>query len=253
MTARSIRRALERKQMKLARKAAQREAQAAATPAPEISAARLNANRANAQLSTGPRTEESKAKSSLNAIKTGLTGRTVLLATDDTEAYQRHLAAFEDEYQPVGLRECELVQSIADTWWRLARIPALENAIFAKGRIEFAKLFEEHEVEAQPLLIDAHTLLTYEKQIRNLHIQEARLVRRRDKETAELRTLQQDRKEKQNCGAELLSRGLKSEDRSPDPAQNGFEFSTPEIKTHLEQPCLFSTDLIGEQTAFRAA
>ena len=34
---------------------------------------RIEANRANAQLSTGPTSETGKAKSSLNAVKTGLT------------------------------------------------------------------------------------------------------------------------------------------------------------------------------------
>ena len=175
-----------------------------------MSSVRLEANHANAQLSTGPRTEEGKAKSCLNAVKTGLTGRTVVLPGDDTGGYQRHLAAFEQELQPVGLRECELAQSIADTWWRLRRIPALEMALFAKGRVEFADLFEEHELAARPHLIDAHTFLTYEKQIRNLQLQEARLARRREKETAELRALQQERKQKEN--------------ESVNP--NGFEFST---------------------------
>ena len=75
-------------------------------------------NRLNAQLSTGPRTPFGKAKSSLNAVKTGLTGRTVLLHDDDAEAYRTHLAAYEKEYKPVGLRESELVQSLADTQWR---------------------------------------------------------------------------------------------------------------------------------------
>ncbi|MBV9938821.1 MAG: hypothetical protein JO150_09975 [Acidobacteriaceae bacterium] len=46
--------------------------------APLVSERRLAANRANAQWSTGPQTPEGKAKSSLNAVKTGLTGRTVL-------------------------------------------------------------------------------------------------------------------------------------------------------------------------------
>jgi hypothetical protein len=203
MTPRSIRRAAERKAMKLARKAEKITLDAQTPPAGTVlvSEARLAANRANAHLSTGPKTPESKAKASLNAVKTALTGRTVLLSTDDTEAYARHLVAFEDEYRPTGLLECELVQSIADTFWRLARIPALEMALFAKGRIEFADLFEEHAPEARPHLIDAHTFLTYEKQLRNLQLQEARLARRREKETAELRTLQQERQSARETSA----------------------------------------------------
>jgi hypothetical protein len=43
----------------------------------------LAANRANTQLSTGPTSPEGKAKASLNAVKTALTGRTVLLSCDD--------------------------------------------------------------------------------------------------------------------------------------------------------------------------
>jgi hypothetical protein len=168
---------------------------------------RLEANRANALLSTGPRTEEGKAKSCLNAVKTALTGRTILLSGDDAAEYQRHLAAFEEEFSPVGLRECELVQSIADTWWRLRRIPALESALFAKGRVEFANMFEEHELAARPHLIDAHTFLAYEKQIRNLQLQEARLARRREKETAELRAIQQQRMEQEEIGFEFSKRG----------------------------------------------
>ena len=46
-------------------------------------AAQIAANQKNSQLSTGPTSEAGKAKSSLNAVKSGLTGRTVLLPTDD--------------------------------------------------------------------------------------------------------------------------------------------------------------------------
>ncbi|MBV9034055.1 MAG: hypothetical protein JO182_06140, partial [Acidobacteriaceae bacterium] len=86
---------------------------------------RLAANRANAQLSTGPRTDAGKAKSSLNAVKTGLTGRTVLLPNDEVAAYEAHIERFRKEFQPVGDQETHLVQSLADTQWRLDRIPNL--------------------------------------------------------------------------------------------------------------------------------
>jgi hypothetical protein len=192
MTARSIRRAAERKALKNAR---------------------LAANRANALLSTGPRTEEGKRPSSLNAVKTGLTGATVLLSTDDAAEYQRHIAAYENELQPAGLEERELVQSLADISWRLRRIPALEMAIYAQGRIEFAALFEDQkDPDVRRGLIELHTHLIYEKQIRNLQLQESRLVRRREKETATLRRLREERKQR--------------EPQTP----NGFEFSSADVK-----------------------
>src|SRR3954471_15071403 len=106
---------------------------------------RLAANRANAQLSTGPTTSEGKAKSSLNAVKTGLTGRTVLLSSEDAALYQAHVERFQQELQPVGEREAQLVQSLADTQWRLDRIPGLEFGLFALGRKRYADLFEEEE------------------------------------------------------------------------------------------------------------
>ena len=110
--------------------------------APAITPRRLAANRANAQLSTGPKTPEGRAKSSLNAVKTGLTGRTVLLPSEDAEAYETHLLQYLEEFQPVGVRETQLVQNLADTQWRLDRIPSLENGIFALGRMRYADRLE---------------------------------------------------------------------------------------------------------------
>ena len=205
MTARSIRRALERKQKKLARKAEQQNSPA--TPAAMASSVSV----APAGVCFDSVDDHESATpipaASLNAVQTGLTGRSVLLSTRDAAEYERHLAAFRDEYQPIGLRECELVQSIADTFWRLARIPSIEMAIFAKGRIEFANLFDDHALAARPHLIDAHTFLVYEKQIRNLQLQEARLVRRREKEAAELRKLQAERMQNAELTKETPSPG----------------------------------------------
>jgi len=129
------------------------------------------------------------------------------------------------------------VQSIADTDWRLRRIHALESALFAKGRIEFAELFNEQDLAARPHLIDAHTFITYEKQIRNLQLQEARLGRRREKEIAELRRLQTERTGRCAAQQHLLatlvpvervqeSRIQKQQQEIP---ANGFVFSTLEI------------------------
>ncbi|HEY3453680.1 MAG TPA: hypothetical protein VGK64_03700 [Bryobacteraceae bacterium] len=265
MTARSIRRALERKQKKLARKAERQneflESATAAAPATSVlpspmgicfasgdeeeteietavSPARLAANQRNALLSSGPKTTAGKAKSSLNAVKTGLTGRTVLLPTDDAAAYERHIAAFERELRPVGPQESALVHSLAAIAWRLDRIPALEMSIYAQGRAEFADLFEEHEPALRPGLIDLHTHMAYEKQLRNLQMQEARLVRRREKETAELRRLQEERKQNERRELDTASKlylAAKVAGKPFDPTEHGFEFSIPQIERFLAQ------------------
>jgi hypothetical protein len=242
MTPRQIRRAAERKANKEARKAANGLVFSPPSSdgpelAPSISSSQLAANRANAQLSTGPQTPEGKAKSCLNAVKTGLTGRTVLLPAEDAARYEQHVCEFFTELQPAGPRETELVRSLADTAWRLARIPALEMTIFAHGRIQFADQFADRDPALQSCLIEMHTFLHYEKQLRNLQIQEGRLRRQREKDTAELRQLQQDRRSREQHDLQMLS-GLyvaaQKEGKPFDPARYGFEFSIEDIENYLE-------------------
>ncbi len=165
----------------------------------ELHAARLaKISRDNALHSTGPVTHSGKAISSLNAVKTGLTGRTVLLHNDDADVYRQHLAAYAREYQPAGLREQELVQSLADTQWRLQRIPGLEMAIYAQGRAENQEYCTLH-AKTGANLIELGTFLKYEKQLKNLQLQESRLQRRYEKEMAELRSLQKERKQQEQA------------------------------------------------------
>lgn len=154
------------------------------------------ANRANAKLSTGPRTEIGKAKSSVNAVRSALTGRTVLLPSDDVVAYEHLILRFLKEYSPEGAREGELVQRLADTDWRLNRIPALEMGIFASGRIQFAHLFADQDPAVRTHLIDNHTLRAQSRQLNNLSIQETRLRRHWKADLTELKQLQAERRER---------------------------------------------------------
>jgi hypothetical protein len=212
MSSRSIRRALERKAKKQARKA-ERLAVAASPaalqtdPAPQhsteppapasdfspITPAQLAANRANALLSSGPRTSAGKARSSKNAVKTALTGRTVLLPTDDVDEYAAFVAGFEHDLAPVGQAESELVQSIVDCFWRLRRIRALEFALYAHGHEQFEHAFDDRPAEDRSNMILLQTHMTYEMQFRNFNIQEARLDRKYARDIAELQRLQADR------------------------------------------------------------
>jgi hypothetical protein len=205
-------------------------------PAPPISPSQLAANRANSQLSTGPKTPEGKAKSSSNAVKTALTGRTVLLPTDDAAAYEEHVADLFKELRPMGIRECALVQLLADNAWRLDRVFALEMGIYALGRTQFADHFSAEDPALQPNLIEVHTFLTYEKQLRNLQLQFARLCRQREKDTAELGQLQQERikHEKQELETAAKLYTAAKHDRKPfDPAEFGLDCSLEDVECYL--------------------
>jgi hypothetical protein len=49
----------------------------------------LEANRANAKRSTGPRSADGKAKSSKNSLAHGLTAQDIVIADEDPEEFER--------------------------------------------------------------------------------------------------------------------------------------------------------------------
>ncbi len=211
--------------------------------------AQFAANRANAQLSSGAKTPEGKATSSLNAVKTGLTGRTVLLPTEDAAAYTAHIARFEAEWQPATDAERALVQSLADTEWRLLRIPGLEAGIYALGRLEFAPQFQNHDDSIRTALIDAHIFRAYRRDLSNLSIQECRLRRQREKDTAQLEQLQAartEREKRQLAESAQAARQVKRTVESSRPSGIGFEFSSRNTGPHAATPNRLSQASIDE-------
>src|SRR5579864_3471766 len=109
-------------------------------------------NRANAQKSTGPRTEAGKQRTRLNALRHGLTGQTIVLPAEDHSAYQRHSQSFLDEYQPKEATETQLVQSLIDTSWRMNRAAAVETNLFSPGITEMEDRIRANHPEAEAAL-----------------------------------------------------------------------------------------------------
>ena len=99
-----------------------------AIPTPIPNPKSLTPNRA-----TGPRTAAGKQRSSQNALTHGLTAASPVLATEDPAAYQNHCRQFFDEYQPATPTEAQLTQELADTAWRINRIPSLEAALLDRA------------------------------------------------------------------------------------------------------------------------
>jgi hypothetical protein len=72
---------------------------------PKPSSPGAQANRLNAQSSTGPRTASGKAASARNALTHGLTSKRVVLDTEDAAAYASFRDDLERSWLPVGERE----------------------------------------------------------------------------------------------------------------------------------------------------
>src|SRR5207253_6507076 len=90
-------------------------------------------NRKNAQRSTGPRTPEGKARSSLNAIKHGLSGQTIVSPKEDLVAYCRFARRYFHELKPNAVIETQIVQNLADGSWRLNRDRGFETTLLTLG------------------------------------------------------------------------------------------------------------------------
>jgi hypothetical protein len=89
----------------------------------------LEANRANARRSSGPKTPEGKARASMNAVKHGLTAKMIVIGDEDPAQFEILRKVLEERYEPSSLLERELVERITGILWRLRRVPALEAAI----------------------------------------------------------------------------------------------------------------------------
>ncbi len=196
---------------------------AAATPAND----RAAVNRANAQHSTGPRTEAGKQRSSLNAIRHGLTAQTVVLPSEDPAAYESHRRQFCEQYQPATPTESQLVQELIDTSWRLNRIPVLEADLLARAanppneqaRIDFD-------------IVDAHRLIA------GLNIQGTRLSRQFQKALDKLREIQaerQDRERRDLKDAAALLELYKHKQQPWEPADHGFVFTKQQVERASER------------------
>ena len=109
-----------------------------------VSNKQLEANRRNAELSTGPVTDEGKSIVSKNRVSHGLLSRDVVLPGmeefEKIEDFQQMKESMEDYWQPEGVMEESLCEDLAIQWWRMRRLYRHESGSL-KERHENTKKF----------------------------------------------------------------------------------------------------------------
>ena len=118
----------------------------ATSPKPPLSPRALEANRRNAQRSTGPRTEEGKTKSRLNAARHRITTQVLILPPEEREVVEACCQPLVDNFKPEGPEELQLARAIAENYWRLnqARAAVTNRIAFTAGSRQLEAMAECH-------------------------------------------------------------------------------------------------------------
>jgi hypothetical protein len=210
------------------------------------SPAQLAANLANAQNSTGPKTEQGRSRSRLNAYRHGLTGQIRIFTPEEQDAFDRHCSGIRETLEPVGVFELDLAQAIAENRWRLKRASSLESGIFALGQSGLPDSNDPGQIQIREALAQARTWLDDGKNLQLLTLYEQRIQRAAEKDLAALTALQTKRKAdalKALEEAQLLAQlaYYKGEMYNPAPdfpsetRKSGFDFSTAGINRLIQR------------------
>ena len=94
------------------------------------SSAQIEANRRNALLSTGPRSEEGKAVSRFNALKTGIQANSQIIPGEDPAALEELAGGYHLQFRPVTPIERFLVDILVNADWQLRRLYTVEARLW---------------------------------------------------------------------------------------------------------------------------
>jgi len=117
-----------------------------------ISEKKLQANRANANKSTGPKTSAGKAAVRRNALKHGL--RSNMLSVRPTECVEYFYGMFlsiKTTGEPETVEEKTLLEEIAGLWWKLRRLVQQQGDLLSRSsdpgldRPAILQLFRRYE------------------------------------------------------------------------------------------------------------
>ncbi len=173
--------------------------------------AQYAANRLNAQKSQGPTTPQGRARSSMNALRHGLTARVVVLPSEDMAAYNAFSKEIVDSLDPQTPVERQFAQTVADNQWRINRIRSIEDGMLGMGHFEPAGDFDCPSPEIHSAMTAARAFRDDSKSFVNLSIYEQRLHRSMKESLRQLRELQTERRDREKTEMDDAIRLLKTQ------------------------------------------
>ena len=200
----------------------------------------------NTNQSTGPRTQEGKTRSAMNALRHGLTGRTIGMPYEDMDQYHIFCRRLFQTLAPETALEEQYAQTFCDTQWRLNRARSLEDAMLSLGHSEEAGEIQTEHVQVHAVLTAARVFRDDNKSFLNLSLYEQRLQRTLEKSLRELKALQAERKAQRQAELDAavaernlmkmkLKHGHHHIQAETEPITRQFVFSTAEIEAEARR------------------
>jgi hypothetical protein len=174
------------------------------------SPAQYAANRLNAEKSKGATSPQGKARSSMNALRHGLTARVVVLPSEDMDAYQAFSKEIVDSLDAQTPVERQFAQTVADNQWRINRIRSIEDGMLGMGHFEAAGNIDVGHPQIHAALTAARAFRDDSKSFVNLSIYEQRLHRSMKESLRQLKELQAERREREKTEMDDAIRLLKT-------------------------------------------
>ena len=116
-------------------------------------------------------------KAVLQGGRNPVTGQTTLMTEQDADSYRKFIREFTAALKPDGMVEIQLAQRLAQDTWRINRLHAIEENIFALGHSEpFAKIESAHP-EIHAAMVQALTFRNDPKLFNQLSLYEQRLTK----------------------------------------------------------------------------
>ena len=90
---------------------------------------KAESSRINGAKSRGAVTPEGRANSSMNAVRHGMTAKTLILCNENQDQFLEIMNAYFDYFQPSNQIEVDLISEMVAARWRLRRVWRYETAI----------------------------------------------------------------------------------------------------------------------------
>ena len=184
----------------------------------------------------GPRTAEGRARSRYNACRHGLTGRTVVLPSEDMEAYKKFSEEIVESLNPKTPFERQLAQTVADAQWRLNRARSWEDGMICAGAFGPPGEIDTEDPRIHAALAAAQVFQQESKAFANLTLYEQRLQRQQKQALDQLEKLRTERKtaEAEAIGqAKLIHKRNKMKGEPQEVTIEQFVFSTARLDAEI--------------------